>query len=171
VSLAQLTQLIKGIGYAGEPDIFTIKPLQEESLLLTGICHHPASQLLPGCPPTLPRNLSTHTLSSHVSRTRHVHGPPVRAVAERRSTAEISDSDSLSDSDSDASSDNDGCRSEDEQGGPSPRKNVPWGELDEQRLRVYKEEGKPWKWIFKKFPGRTEPAIRTRWTIIQQRVG
>lgn len=169
VSFTQLAQLIRGVGYVGELDDFTIKPLQQESLFLTGICHYPASQLLPGCSPTLPRNLSAHTPSSRVVRTQHVHGRPVRAFVERRSTAEISDNDSLSDSGSDTSKDSDGCRSEDEQGGPIPRKNVPWGEIDEQRLRVYKEEGKPWKWIFKKFPGRTEPAIRTRWTIIHQR--
>lgn len=81
----------------------------------------------------------------------------------------MSDDDSLSDSDPDARSDDDGCRSEDEQHRPSTRKNTRWDEIDEQRLRVYKEERKRWKWIFKKFPTRTEPAIRTRWTIIQQR--
>ena len=70
---------------------------------------------------------------------------------------------------SDASGDNDGCRSEDEQHRSSARNNTRWDEIDEQRLRVYKEEGKPWKWIFKKFPNRTKPAIRTRWTIIQNR--
>jgi hypothetical protein len=130
--------------------------------------HMPSSRI-PSYLPTLPRHASAHTSSSHVARTRPVHSRPVQVVAERRSTAGISDDDSPGDSDSDASSDDDGCRSEAEQDGPSPRKNVPWCEIDEQRLRVHKEEGKPWKWIFKKFPGRTEPAIRTRWTIIQQR--
>ena len=147
----QLAQLIKGIGYVGELNDFTIKPLQQESLL-TGVCHHPVFQLLPGCPPTLPRHASAHAPSSHIARTRLVHGRHVRAVAERRSTAGISDDGSLRDSDSDSNSDNDGYCSE-----------------DEQRLRVYKEEGKAWKWIFKKSPGRTEPAICTRWTMIQHR--
>ena len=45
--MTQLAQLIKGIGYVGELGDFTIKPLQQESLLLTGVCHHPASRLLP----------------------------------------------------------------------------------------------------------------------------
>jgi hypothetical protein len=39
--------------------------------------------------------------------------------------------------------------------------------LDEQRLLAYKKEGKPWKWIFRKFLGRTQPAIHTQWNIIQ----
>jgi hypothetical protein len=65
--------------------------------------------------------------------------------------------------------DNDGCYNEDEQHRSTTRKHIPWDEIDEQRLRVYKEEGKAWKWIFKKFPARTEPAIRMRWTMIQQR--
>ncbi|OBT81135.1 hypothetical protein VE02_10294 [Pseudogymnoascus sp. 03VT05] len=103
VSFTQLAQLIRGVGYVGELDDFTIKPLQQGSLFLTGICHDPASQLLPGCSPTLPRNLSAHTPSSRVVRTQHVHGRPLRAFVERRSTAEISDNDSLSDSGSDTS--------------------------------------------------------------------
>jgi hypothetical protein len=124
VSLAQLTQLIKGKGYAGEPDIFTIKPLQEESLLLTGICHYPAPQLLRDCPPTLPQNLSLHTFSNNVARSRHVHGWPVRAVAESCSTTGTSDDNSLGECDSDASNDDDGCRNEDEQDGLSTRSRV-----------------------------------------------
>jgi hypothetical protein len=37
-------------------------------------------------------------------------------------------------------------------------------------LLVYKTEGKPWDWIFKKFPGRTPAAVRTRWTMVQRKV-
>jgi hypothetical protein len=47
--------------------------------------------------------------------------------------------------------------------------NIRWDDIDEQWLRVYMEEGKPCKWIFKQLLTRTEPAIRTRWTIIQNR--
>jgi hypothetical protein len=81
----------------------------------------------------------------------------------------MSDNDGLSDSDLDASSDDDGCRSEDVGNRLSAGKYTRWDEIDEQCLRVYKEEGKAWKWIFKKFPERTEPAIRTRWNMIQRR--
>jgi hypothetical protein len=38
VSFSQLAQLIEGIGYVGKLDDFTIKPLQQESFLLTGVC-------------------------------------------------------------------------------------------------------------------------------------
>jgi hypothetical protein len=41
--------------------------------------------------------------------------------------------------------------------------------VDEQRLVAWKKEGKPWDWIFKKFPGRTHPAIRTRWSMVRPR--
>jgi hypothetical protein len=44
-------------------------------------------------------------------------------------------------------------------------KNVPWGDLHEQRWLAYIKE-KPKKWIFLKFPGRTPAAIRTRWNMI-----
>jgi hypothetical protein len=71
-----------------------IKPLQE-SRLLTGVRHHSASQLLPGCPPTLSRHASAHTPSNHVARIWLVHGRPVLAVAERRRTAGTNDNDRL----------------------------------------------------------------------------
>jgi hypothetical protein len=74
------------------------------------------------------------------------------------------------DSDPDVSSDDDGCSSEAEkQGGLSVRINIPWDPVDEQRLLAYKKEGKPWKWIFRQFPGRTQPAVRTRLNIVQAR--
>lgn len=55
------------------------------------------------------------------------------------------------------------------QGGLSVRMNIPWDPLDEQRLVAWKKEGKPWDWTFKKFPGRTHPAIRTRWSMVRPR--
>jgi hypothetical protein len=76
----------------------------------------------------------------------------------------------LSDSDPESGSDDDGCSSEDELGCSGTRMNIPWGPVDEQRLLAYKREGKSWDWIFKKFPGRTPAAVRTRWTIVQRRV-
>jgi hypothetical protein len=97
------------------------------------------------------RHANAHNPSNDAARTRLWHGRAGRAIVDRRSKAGISDDDSLSDSEPDVSSDDDGCRSEDEQH-PSARKNSRWDEIDEQRLRVYKEEGKDWKWIFKKFP-------------------
>ena len=80
----------------------------------------------------------------------------------------VNDSDGGSDSDS--GGDN-GCfgGDEPEQSCLNARKNIPWDEIDEQCLRVYKGEGTPWKWIFKQFPTRTEAAICMRWTMIQQR--
>ena len=79
------------------------------------------------------------------------------------------DESGLSDSESDLSSDDEVCSSKKKQGS-STRMNVPWEPVDEQRLLVYKKEDKSWEWIFKKFPGRTQAAVRTRWTMVQQRV-
>jgi hypothetical protein len=45
-----------------------------------------------------------------------------------------------------------------------------WSPLEKQRLAAYKKENKPLKWIFSKFPGRTEGAVRTRWSTTQPRV-
>jgi hypothetical protein len=38
-----------------------------------------------------------------------------------------------------------------------------------QRLLAYKKEGKSWEWIFRRFPGTTRPAIRTRWNMVRPR--
>jgi hypothetical protein len=56
-----------------------------------------------------------------------------------------------------------------EQGRSSTNKQNRWSDLDEQRLLAYKKEDKSWEWIFRKFPGRTRPAIRTRWNMIRPR--
>jgi hypothetical protein len=82
----------------------------------------------------------------------------------RRSEPSSSDDDSgLSDSDPDLNNaDDDECLSEDDQSHSSISRHSRWSGLDEQRLLAYKKEGKPWDWIFGKFPGRTRPAIRTR---------
>jgi hypothetical protein len=90
------------------------------------------------------------------TRTRPQEGRAVDAgaLASRRSEPSISDSES--------SSDDDECSSEGEQGRSSTSKHNRWSDLDEQRLLAYKKEDKSWEWIFRKFPGRTRPAIRTR---------
>jgi hypothetical protein len=94
------------------------------------------------------------------------------ALASQGSEPSSSDDDGgLSDSDPDLSSDDDGYSSEAEkQGRSSKSRYPPWEPVDEQRLQAYKKEGKSWDWIFGKFEGRTEAAIRTRWTMVQCRV-
>jgi hypothetical protein len=75
----------------------------------------------------------------------------------------------LSDSDPELGSDGGGCSSKDELGLSGTRMSVPWDPIDEQRLLAYKKEGKSWKWISRQFPGRTQPAVRTRLNIVQAR--
>jgi hypothetical protein len=79
------------------------------------------------------------------------------------------DKSGLSDSDSESGSDGDGCSSEDELGRSGTRKHSRWDPIDDQRLLAYKKEAKSWKWIFRQFPGRTQPAVRTRLNIVQAR--
>ncbi len=97
-----------------------------------------------------------------------MHAQPLASQESEPSSSD--DGGDLSDGDPDVSSDDDGCSSEAEkQGGLSVRMNIPWDPVDEQRLVAWKKEGKPWDWIFKKFPGRTHPAIRTRWSLVRPR--
>jgi hypothetical protein len=171
VSFGQLAQLIASIGHVGKIDDFSIKPMEQHSFLLTGFSWHTPSR-----PSSSGTTLSTAAEAGrdHVNamRTRPQEGRAVdaRALASRRSKPSISDDDSgLSDSDSESSSDDDECSSEGEQGRSSTSKHSRWPDLDEQRLLAYKKEDKSWKWIFRKFPGRTRPAIRTRWNMIRPR--
>jgi hypothetical protein len=108
------------------------------------------------------------------TRPRPHHGKTMHAqpLASQEGEPSSSDDDgSLSDSDPDLSSDDDGCSSEAEkQGGLSTGVNIPWDPVDEQRLLAWKKEGKSWDWIFAKFPGRTENAVRTRLSMVKHRV-
>ncbi|KAH6714684.1 hypothetical protein BKA61DRAFT_656055 [Leptodontidium sp. MPI-SDFR-AT-0119] len=164
-------RLIESIGHIGQIGDFTIKPLQQNSFLVTGISRHTPS-----------RPLSRGTTTSATTEASPTHGDATRicpqggravhtkALASLGGQQSSSDEDTgLSDSDPDPSSDDDRCSSEDEPGRSSTGKNIKWEGLDEQRLLAYKKEGKPWEWIFRKFPGRTRPAIRTRWNMIRPR--
>jgi len=75
------------------------------------------------------------------------------------------DSSGSSESDCDSQTDEDGISSGDEPGRSSK---VKWDPLDELHLLAYRKEGKPWKWILRKFPNRTEPAVRTRLSMINK---
>ena len=44
-----------------------------------------------------------------------------------------------------------------------------WEPLEEQRLLAWNKEGKPWKWIFKQLPSRTEGAVRVRFHMLKHR--
>jgi hypothetical protein len=163
VSFSQVVQLIATIGHVGKIDDFTIKPMEQYSFLLTGFSRHTSSQSSPG----------GGTIYRNTTRTQPQEGRVVDAgaLASRRSKPSISDDNGgLSDSDSESSSDDNGYSSGDEQGRSSTIKHSRWDEIDEQRLLAYKKEDKSWNWIFKKFPGRTPVAVRTRWTMVQRKV-
>jgi len=162
VSLAQLARLIASTGHAGKIHDFTIKPIEQHSYLLSGFSRHTSSSI----------TAEAGRDRVNATRTRPQDGKAVDAgpFTSRGSEPSSGDDDGgLSNSDSESSSDDDGCSSAGEQGRSSTRKNVPWEDLDEQRLLAYMKEEKPWKWIFPKFPGRTHAAIRTRWNMIRPR--
>ena len=163
-------QLIKSIGYVGKIDDSTIKPLQQHSFLLTGFSRHPSSQLT-SSGTILSTAAEADPILDDPSSTILQHGRAINTgtITQRGSEPVSSDDDSdLSDSDPDLSSDDDGCSSEDKQG-LSTGVNIPWDPVDEQRLLAWKKEGKSWKWIFRKFPGRTQPAVRQRLSIVKRR--
>merc|ERR1711900_1181 len=167
VSLAQLARLIASTGHVGKIDDFTIKPIEQHSYLLSGFSWH---------------TLSSFTAEAgrdnvDTSRIWPRDGKAVDAGAfisrERESSSGDDDESGLSHSDIEFGSDGDGdgCSSEDELGRSGTRMNVPWDPIDEQRLLAYKKEGKSWKWIFRRFQGRTENSVRQRLSIVKRRGG
>jgi len=171
VSFSQLARLIASIGHVGKIDDFAIKPIEQRSFLLTGFSRHTSSRLSSN---STIMSTTAEAGRNHVNgtRTRFQHGRIIDAgaLASQRSEPSSSDDDGgLSDSDPESSSDEDGCSSEPDRDRLSAGKQSRWSGLDEQRLLAYKKEGKSWEWIFGKFPGRTRPAIRTRWNMIRPR--
>jgi hypothetical protein len=96
------------------------------------------------------------------------HGRTVKVGTIASQGGERSSDDDSSLSDSDLSSDKERYSS-DKVGRSSTRKYSPWSALDEQHLLGYKNENKPWSWIFRKFPNRTPPAVHARWNVIRER--
>jgi hypothetical protein len=50
------------------------------------------------------------------------------------------------------------------------RRNRRWEPLEEKQLLAWRREEKSWKWIFERFPDRTEGAVRVRFHMLQQRL-
>ncbi|TVY20230.1 hypothetical protein LARI1_G001640 [Lachnellula arida] len=172
-SLGYFARLIENMGCIGEIDVHTIKWLPQDMVQLIGLSRLASSRLSPNV-----KTKGTPSKTGHMhggaASVRHWHGKVADAGATTSLGSEPSSSDDDSDSssgdpDPDPSSDEDGCSSEADQGRSSTSKQSRWSGLDEQRLLAYKKEGKSWEWIFDKFPGRTRPAIRTRWNMIRPR--
>jgi len=170
VSFSQVAQLIESISHVGKVDDFTIKPIEQHSFLLTGFSRHTSSR-----PSFSSTTLSTAAEAGrdHVdaTRTRPQDGKAVDAGAlpSEGSEPSIGDDDGdLRESNSESSSDNSGRSSEDEQS-LSMGANGPWDPVDEQRLLAWKKEGRSWKWIFRRFRGRTQQAVRQRLSIVKRR--
>jgi hypothetical protein len=122
VSFSQVARLIESIGLVGKTDDFTIKPMEQQSFLLTGFSRHTSSQ-----PSSGGGTLSTAEVGrihKNTRRTRPQDGRAVDAGAlESRSEPSSSDDDGgLSNSDPESSSDDNGCSSGDEQGYSSTSK-------------------------------------------------
>jgi len=162
VSFSQVARLIESIGYMGKIDDFTIKPIEQHSFLLTSFSRHTSSRLSTSTTlsPTVEANRVFDNVPS--AALRHSKVVDTGALSSEESKLPSSDNEScLSNSDSNLSSDGDACSRKRKQGS-STRINIPWEPVDEQRLLAYKKEDKPWEWIFNKFPGRTQAAVRTR---------
>jgi hypothetical protein len=130
----------------GKINDFIIKPLEQNSFLVTGFSRHTPFRLSSGGTSV---SIAAEACRSHKNATRtrpkHVRATYAQALAPQRSEPSSSDDDGgLSDSDPDLSSDDDGCSSEDEQG-LSTGVNDRWDPVDEQRLLAWRKEGKSWK--------------------------
>jgi hypothetical protein len=171
VSFGQVARLIASIGHVGKIDDFTIRPIEQHSFLVIGFSRHTLSRpSFGGATLSTAAEVGRKYVDATCTRPQNGRAVDVRALASRRSESSSSDNDSgLGDGDPESSSDDDGCLSDDEQERSSTSKQSRWSGLDEQLLLAYKKEGKSWEWIFGKFPGRTRPAVRTRWNMVGPR--
>jgi hypothetical protein len=171
ISFSQLARLIENIGYVGKIDDFTIKPLTQHSFLLAGFGLYNPSRLSHS-----ETTMGTAVESMHNDTTgiqlQHSKAVDTRAIELHRGELSYSEDDGvLTESDPDLyNSDDDGSSTEDEEGRSNTRKHNAWLPLDEQRLLAYRKEGKSWSWIFRKFPGRTPGAVRTRCHMVLARL-
>jgi hypothetical protein len=164
-------RLIADTGHIGKIDDFTIQPIEHYSYLLSGFSWHASSRPSFGgaALSTTAEAGRTHKDATR-TRPKHVKATHAQALASQRREPLSSDDDGdSSDSDPDLSSDDDRCSSGDKQG-LSTGVNIPWDPVDEQRLLAWKKEDKSWKWIFRKFPGRTQQAVRQRLSMVKRRV-
>jgi hypothetical protein len=103
----------------------------------------------------------------NVTRTQPHDDRAIDVLAVAWQNSELSSSnhnDRLYNSDSEPSSEDYGCLSDNEQQRTSTSKQNRLSKVDEQHLLA---QGKPWEWIFGKFPGRTRPAIRSCWNMVR----
>ncbi|KAF1808000.1 hypothetical protein P152DRAFT_259197 [Eremomyces bilateralis CBS 781.70] len=152
ISYSKLLTLIENI--LGVPKIqdITLKPLAAGQWLLTGF-------------------IRNHYLNAGVTTQHEVTSNPRRDTTEATvpmaNTSDSEDDCSVGRSDSTVSDDEAGDEKYIDQGidGGTRRR---WEPLEEQRLLAYKAEGKPWPWIFRKFPDRTPGAVRVRWHMLHR---
>jgi hypothetical protein len=163
VSLGQVVRLIAGTGHVGKIDEFTTQPIEQHSYLLSGFSRHTSSR------PSFGGAALSTTAEAGRTRKDATRTRPRRVKATHAQALALQRRGPLSSNDNGDLSDDDGCSSEEKQG-LTTGVNIPWDPVDEQRLLAWKKEGKSWKWIFRKFRGRTEQAVRQRLSIVPRRV-
>ncbi|OBT60059.1 hypothetical protein VE03_10422 [Pseudogymnoascus sp. 23342-1-I1] len=168
----------QGVGHSGNIEDLTIKPLKQHSFLVTGF-----SRLTPSCQSQSGKsiiNACSIPLGARWSQLDEGSGASAFPYQRRETSTYIVDSgygDSSSKGELGRSDtrkysqcdDGDAYSSEDNVGRLDNVKYSEWSSLEKHRLLAYKKEGKSWKWIFSKFPGRTEAAVRTRWSKVRPR--
>ncbi len=159
-SFSQVAKLIN-ISYVRKINNFTIKLLTQNLFLLVGFSRG--------------IRLGSKASSIHKDTTgtqvQHSKAVDARAIAlHKGELLPTEDDDVWSNSDPDlGSSNDDGSSAKDEQGRSTIAKHSTLSTLDKQRLLAYKKEDKPQSYVFQKFLGRTQGAVRTRWSMVQTR--
>lgn len=143
-----LTLIESELGNAGHIDSVTIIPLTLNSWLLTGFLRtlHGKSGL--AVSRTAMKANGTCNDSESDTRTLRSKAAKIGAIHSMEDERSSEDDDDSSDNDVDLSYSR-------------------WSLLDDDRLLAYKREGRPWNWIFCRFPRRTEGAVRTRWHMLR----
>jgi len=129
---------------------------------VTGFSQHTSSQFSSSTALSITSEADYDHVNATCSATHHSK-TVTKLLASRGSELSSSDDyDSLSDSSSNVNSNDERFSSEDELSCSGAKRYSKWEAVDELRLLTYWQERRPWKWIFRKFSGRTEGTIRNR---------
>lgn len=150
LSSSYAAEFLENVGYTTKLDA-TIEPLTPDAWYLTSLVDHlPGSgrgtcQLVSALPSVQPNRVDNTSLPDN--------GRPHGDVGDETQSR---DYDSSSD-------EGDECSSDVMYEHMSSGKKIRWSEEDDNRLRRWKEAGKPWGWICRQFSNRSPGAVQVRW--------
>jgi hypothetical protein len=153
LSASHAAKLLESVvGYTTKLNDITIKPLTPDTWFLTTLVYHYSDIALRGTGRPVSALPSLKLNRADAASPRDDGGP-----------SDDVDDETSSDDYKNNGDEEDEYSSEVVDEASSSRKHSRWSEEDDNRLRRWKEEGKPWGWICRQFSNRSPGAVQVRW--------